>query len=233
MEITTKCNMDCFYCPIEDMSHEHMHFSVAKKIVDKYDSPKLFMLNGTGEPTLYPYLKELVEYIVDRGHCVTFITNGVRCVDEDVLRMLDHIIFSVDDSNTEKKVKTIEVSEKAIRHACKVIGYKKVFTMTAYYGQDLTKIKELSEELGFKMKKQRLQPKASYHKKYSIPGSKPKKLLCPYVEYNYMDFYFQSGKKAPCCFMVYEDVSMSAGEVKSSLKKGIVPECCSGCYLMK
>jgi len=233
MEITTVCNMACFYCPIEDMPHKHMDLALAKEIVDRYDKGSMFMLNGTGEPTLYPHLLELVTYIVDNGKLANFITNGVNCVDEDILRLLDHIAFSVDDSDTDKNVKTLENAEKAIRHACSIIGGGKVSTMTADYGQDLSKIKAFSEELGFTMRKQRLQPKASYQKKYSIPGHKPNRLECPYIKFSYMDFYFQNGTKAPCCFMVYEEQSMSRDEVEKSLNKGIVPECCSGCYLMK
>lgn len=63
IEITTKCNKKCFYCPIETMSNKHMSFEQFKLIVDKYKEPVNFLLQGIGEPFLHPDFMKMIVYI--------------------------------------------------------------------------------------------------------------------------------------------------------------------------
>jgi MoaA/NifB/PqqE/SkfB family radical SAM enzyme len=135
LELTTQCNMKCFYCPIEDMNAQHMDFATAVNIVDMYPPGTKFKLNGTGEPTLYPHLVALLKYIKSKGGKSHIITNGKRLVNEEVLEIVDEIMFSIDEDVSMKKVKTLSRSGNALKHAVYIAGKDKVSTIKVNYGQ--------------------------------------------------------------------------------------------------
>ena len=108
--ITDICNYNCKYCfakyhlkdlPLED----------AKRVIDEAKSyfDQNGILNGRiniagGEPTLYPYIEEIIRYIKERGMSVSIITNGSHLTPEFCLRMagtLDMIGISIDASTAE------------------------------------------------------------------------------------------------------------------------------------
>lgn len=80
------CNYDCSFCGDENKIGDQrwhdisVYKNVVKKLMHQAEQENKFIwfqLTG-GEPTLYPKLVELLEYIKENGHKVAMITNGSR-----------------------------------------------------------------------------------------------------------------------------------------------------------
>ncbi|MCP4652735.1 MAG: radical SAM protein [Candidatus Omnitrophica bacterium] len=84
IEITNFCNLKCIVCRRGLLGYKqapvkHMALDDFKKIIDMYDYPiERFQFCGTSEPTVNPYLVDMVKYVVDKKHPkeVELITNG-------------------------------------------------------------------------------------------------------------------------------------------------------------
>ncbi len=84
LEITNCCQLNCITCAREyefgsAMDVGHMELEQAKKLIDdNHCYLDKIALTGLGEPLLYPYLKQLVEYIREknRGVIIFLSTNA-------------------------------------------------------------------------------------------------------------------------------------------------------------
>ena len=47
IEVTTYCNLQCFYCPIETIENKHIEYEKFCNIVDSFDSNSIVRLQGT------------------------------------------------------------------------------------------------------------------------------------------------------------------------------------------
>lgn len=74
-QITSRCNRMCPYC-FGPTNMEELPLSEAKRVVDILEciGAKQIGITG-GEPLLYPYITELIEYIFDKGICIYLSTN--------------------------------------------------------------------------------------------------------------------------------------------------------------
>lgn len=97
------CNYDCSFCGDENKIGSdrwldiNIYKNVCKKLMDQSDSQnkKMFFQFTGGEPTLYPKLLELFQFISDNGHYIRMFSNGSRTLrwwqelaDADVLDTL-------------------------------------------------------------------------------------------------------------------------------------------------
>ncbi|MBL0722014.1 MAG: radical SAM protein [Sulfurovum sp.] len=110
-----QCNFDCLYCelaPAMTMNHYDDVVSVEeiilslKKSLSKHKDIDVITITANGEPTLYPYLNELIDeinLIQDRPH--TFmLSNGSTINDnkiQNALLKLDSIKLSLDCASTQ------------------------------------------------------------------------------------------------------------------------------------
>lgn len=94
--LTTRCNLHCGYCPMfigDDKypRYEESTLEEWKKWFKEFPEwISLVHLSG-GEPTLMPYLSELTNWLVDRGHRVTIFSNLLH--PENLLGIKDHWRF--------------------------------------------------------------------------------------------------------------------------------------------
>lgn len=113
-----KCNFDCIYCQVgpTDQLTTDMEYSPKPDIVleqvrqaVKISEPDYLTLSGSGEPTLYGHLKELLKGLKGLGRAVAVITNSsglympsVR----DALQEADLVMPSLDagDEETFQKI---------------------------------------------------------------------------------------------------------------------------------
>jgi organic radical activating enzyme len=78
------CNFNCSFCPsiFKDGSKRYLDFKKYTEIVDNLissdTSKKVWFQFTGGEPTLYPKLIHLLNYIKDRGGYTSMISNGSR-----------------------------------------------------------------------------------------------------------------------------------------------------------
>lgn len=79
-EVTNKCNNSCLYCyqnsSIQDETHIDKEYWM--NFIDGLDDPENIRLQFSGgEPLLYPYIKNLIEYSVSKGfRDINLITKG-------------------------------------------------------------------------------------------------------------------------------------------------------------
>jgi MoaA/NifB/PqqE/SkfB family radical SAM enzyme len=213
------------------MSHADMSFDLFKEIVDSYYQPSHFLLQGTGEPLLHKDLAAMLVYLKERGHTASIITNGTIEISSEIIKNIDRIQFSIDEEKvSDKIVKTFEKSKENILKVIKT-DQKKVSLTFVDYGQNMSFLYTFARKYKIKISSQPLQSKDSYQKKYKKePNQKENpNFSCKFTDNELLDFYFVSGKKAPCCFMIYEDNALTRDEIVASFSNKEIPLCCAGC----
>ena len=81
--LTTRCNLHCDYCPMFFYDQKYPKFKEStleewKEFFEFYpDWISQIYLTG-GEPTILPWLPELVNWLVDRGHHVILFSNLLK-----------------------------------------------------------------------------------------------------------------------------------------------------------
>jgi radical SAM protein with 4Fe4S-binding SPASM domain len=136
IEVTTKCNLKCKYCPSVDghLPTGHMDLKLFKSIVDRIDFETTVVCWLNGEPLLHPDYFEMVKYVTDRNHKMYITTNGTIWNNELFEHITDdtscyQIIFSL-DGIPDKKSKSIELArpgsdrEKILKNIRRFIDLK-------------------------------------------------------------------------------------------------------------
>ncbi len=122
-----QCNFDCLYCELEPakaikeqgISTNYMDIINELKIaLEKYDNLDVITLTANGEPSMYPYLKELVQEInyIKKDIKTLILSNGVAVLDkktQEVLQDIDIVKLSL-DAVSPKIFKKINRAEKNI-----------------------------------------------------------------------------------------------------------------------
>ena len=141
-----QCNFDCLYCELapsatvakqkESVSVEAIMQVLTKHLHDKIDA---ITLTANGEPTLYPYLNELIDAIDKiKGDTLTLIlTNSATLVDAEVfetLLKLDEVKLSLDAVSSEvfKKIDRPHNGIKIENIVQKVKEFSKVYKGKLY-----------------------------------------------------------------------------------------------------
>ena len=141
-----QCNFDCLYCELApsatvvkqkgSVSVESIIQALTKHLHDKIDS---ITLTANGEPTLYPYLNELIEEIDKiKGNTATLIlTNSATLVNDAVfqtLLKLDEVKLSLDAISQEvfKKIDRPHESIDIKQIVEKVKEFSKVYKGKLY-----------------------------------------------------------------------------------------------------
>jgi len=79
IKITQRCNLHCKHCTWSNKITEDLSFDEWKSIIDDlYQKGVTTIVVEGGEPTLYPDIEKVMEYIKFKGLFVIFITNGTR-----------------------------------------------------------------------------------------------------------------------------------------------------------
>lgn len=91
IEITSKCNMSCQYCPQTMLTRpkQDMSLDVFKKIVDDTVNYIPFLsLSGYGEPLLNPDIIEAVKYAKEKGFFRVLLETNAALLDDNMLQKL-------------------------------------------------------------------------------------------------------------------------------------------------
>ena len=122
-----QCNFDCLYCELEpaktvdsyeDVVSVEDVVSALKGALEEYGDVDFITLTANGEPTLYPYLSELIDEInIFKGSTKTLILSNGATIDDikvqDALLKLDEVKLSLDCA-TQKCLKKLDRSHKGI-----------------------------------------------------------------------------------------------------------------------
>jgi len=104
------CQLDCPYCCFkktarntEELSIEE--FTMAVDVLTRYGL-KALELSGGGDPLLWSYFKEAVEYAYKKGLKLSLVTNGIalRSIHQEILGMFAWIRPSVQSVGYAKKI---------------------------------------------------------------------------------------------------------------------------------
>lgn len=137
-----QCNFDCLYCelsPMKAISHQDTITPISEIIQDlkeallKHPAIDVITLTANGEPTMYPFLDELVDTIDDiKGEIKTLIlSNSASLSDEKIfntLLKLDQVKLSLDAATPDifrkidRPAEGIEIS--AIIDACQRFSHR-------------------------------------------------------------------------------------------------------------
>jgi len=102
IELTSRCNLTCPFCPYSFIKREHTNFdlhlveSIVEDII-KNIPYRIIYFHNVGEPLLYPYLEELLEYCDRKRATYGITTNGL-------------LLASRTEILKDKKIKEINIS---------------------------------------------------------------------------------------------------------------------------
>ena len=132
--LTRKCNLRCNFCyakKTEYMETANLEYENLKRIVDFCNDAKVkFIVFTGGEPTLYPQLIDILQYIKSKEHKMlpTIATNGIELEDLQYCKtLIDNGIGYID----------ISLKGKDSKECCEIVGRD-------CYQQQLTAIRNLS-----------------------------------------------------------------------------------------
>ena len=122
-----QCNFDCLYCELdaaktldgyEDVVSVDEVKSALKAALDEHGDVDFITLTANGEPTLYPYLSELIDEINSfKGTTKTLILSNAANIDDlkvqDALLKLDEVKLSLDCA-TQKCLQKLDRSHTGI-----------------------------------------------------------------------------------------------------------------------
>lgn len=105
LSLTNNCNLNCVWCSDADLrrrgDHSELDFDVFKRLILdlKAGGTRGIVVEGGGEPTVYKYFEEAIDFIVSTGIACGVITNGVKRISAKTLSKLQWIRVSLDASN--------------------------------------------------------------------------------------------------------------------------------------
>ena len=122
-----QCNFDCLYCELapaptmaayEDVVSVKEIVTAIKKALKEHQDIDFITLTANGEPTLYPYLSELIDEInTFKGNTKTLILTNAANIDDvkiqDALLKLDEVKLSLDCA-TQKCLQKLDRSHSSI-----------------------------------------------------------------------------------------------------------------------
>jgi len=111
---TEICNLKCVFCSVAQRGNEGKIFQdltleQIKTVVDKFKRMglKAVILSGGGDPTLYKYINELLEYLKSEGLEIGMITNGIAL--ERNVRNINHLSWIRISANAFDYVDDIKI----------------------------------------------------------------------------------------------------------------------------
>jgi hypothetical protein len=226
------------------MEQKHMDYSLFSSVLSKIEKGAVVILQGEGEPTLYPLFETAIDDIVGHGCRPFTVTNGSNINIDLVVNKFPEIGISIDTLNPEL------ASENGRYNLSKVLsnlegllqaGYppSNIVIYTTAYGQAIDDLKRYIGSRGiFKHLIQPLQQKDDYCYRYpDRTGKQDDSCLsvpCNFISRDAMRFFNIDGIEMPCCFIKNTDRFISIDRIKRSFDENIIPECCKGCrYLYR
>lgn len=90
VDITTRCNMKCNFCYMNEIEGEDISVEYFEDVCKRLPSPVIFRFLG-GEPTIHPNIIELLQIARKYKHFPTIASNGKRYLDKSFVKELKNI----------------------------------------------------------------------------------------------------------------------------------------------
>lgn len=143
MTLTNRCNLNCVYCSDNDLrKRQGGQQSLDYKVIEKLFSDlaeggtKGIVLEGGGEPTLYPDFNKVVELAKEKGLGLGLITNGTAFLKPELLEQFEWVRVSLDASTSKEymELKGVDCFEQVVNNImhyakyCDTVGVGYVVT---------------------------------------------------------------------------------------------------------
>lgn len=92
---TDKCNLDCIFCSVKKREGNELSFESACYAIHKLSNlgAKTIEITGGGDPTLYPFINELIEFSIALNLKVGLITNGIKLNDKILINTIKKLTW--------------------------------------------------------------------------------------------------------------------------------------------
>ncbi len=240
IEITTRCNFDCFYCagrlmPQDDMPWETF-VSLIERHIARNGRPDTVILQGEGEPTLHPDFFRMAQWLSEQGIAIYSITNGSYRQPERFIGLFSRLGVSLDTLDEAQAHKIGRHRLPRVLDFIHAAGpHLELSIHSVANGEQTNRIAAWCQQQGYRHIVQPLQGKPDYARRY-LPQPLPVAnggFCCPFLSSPRLRYYTVAGIEMPCCFI--KDVSVYSGlQSLQELNGGRVwPACCVGCWYGK
>lgn len=132
LTLTNRCNLNCVYCSDNDLrkrqgKKQALHYEVIERLLSDLaeGGTKGIVLEGGGEPTLYPEFERIVKFAKGKGLGIGLITNGTVSLDAELLREFEWIRVSLDASTSKEymELKGVDCFESVVNNITRYAKY--------------------------------------------------------------------------------------------------------------
>lgn len=231
IEVTTKCNLDCFYCAGRLMPQADMSLEVLSAVLDKVGEPTTVQLQGEGEPLLHPDFWHMVAMTKQRGHRVGTLTNGTVPIDISQLDWLEVSMDTLDEEQNKKSGRNHFDKTMANLLTWIEADRSKLTIKAVGYGQDQSSLRAFCNKHGIQLITQGLSPKAEYASLYPVTPRQTsgRWASCSLAQSKFM-FFNVRGERLPCCFLKFPKHSYD--QIMTAFDQGRATSDCTGCRLL-
>lgn len=239
LEITTRCNFDCFYCAGRAMPQKDMTWETFTKIIDSIKTPQTRVtLQGEGEPSWHPEFRGMAQYLTHKGHVSHTVLNGSVLFLETLREFFPTFAITVDTVNPEEAAligrhnlpKVLANVQALVDHGLS----RRLTIITIDSGQKLSGVKAWVASMGAQHLIMPLIRKYDYSKRYAIQPAplQRRPSRCAYVDFGALKFFRFDGMELPCCYMKDSSEFTTLEAHRSKLTTGRAPATCVGCQFL-
>jgi MoaA/NifB/PqqE/SkfB family radical SAM enzyme len=237
VEVSTRCNFDCFYCAGRDMAQGDMPLERFRAIVDshvaRYGVPRRLSLQGEGEPTLNREFFAMAAYARAIGTEPFTITNGTYKYPEHFLTDFRQIGVSIDTLDPEEaSIIGRHNLERVIEFVDSLRGKLEITIFSVAVSSSVQQVRQWCHRRGLRHMVQPLQGKDDYSRRYPqrvVLHRQPTEFRCDLLDEDRMRYYDLAGREMPCCFIKDARHFESIAALRKAFIKRQVPAPCSGC----
>jgi MoaA/NifB/PqqE/SkfB family radical SAM enzyme len=237
VEITTRCNFDCFYCAGRlmrqaDMSYE-LFTSILDHHIDRHGVPTVVSLQGEGEPTLHHDLFRMAAYVREVGARPYTITNGTYKHPERFAGLFPEVGVSIDtlDESAARGIGRYNLS-RVLKFARAVAVHSTVIVHSVEHPEHTAPIAAWCRRSGYRHEVQPLQTKPDYSRRYPLsvtPSAAEGRFSCTYLSKPVMRYFSLDGMEMPCCYIKDTSTFEGMDNLFEHQGAGTWPRCCVGC----
>lgn len=222
------------------MPQQDMAWDTFVQIIDRIPKGSTVMLQGEGEPTMWPHWWQGVELVRSRGLTPYSIINGSRI---DVFRtalLFPRIGVSIDTLNAKESEQIGRHNLKKVLENVEQLARAMPNRVTIHIVRAQTGIEDvirwaIDRELNYCV--QPLQHKEDYEVVYPMwmrarPGPAEQaadRYECKYLSGGSTHFYDVEGRDLPCCYIKRNADTFDRDAARQQMQSGVVPSHCTGC----
>lgn len=232
IEVTTKCNLTCFYCTGRHLPQKDMTLETFQQILHDTPSYQPIHLQGEGEPLLHPKFSEFLRLARETKRQVTTTTNGTVPFDILQVHQLQVSLDTLDPEVAKTSGRTHLEKTLSNLELWVSVAPQRLMIRVTDFGQDLQPVIALCRKWHLPMAVQRLNQKEDYGVCYQTqPINLPDEIERTHCRYPSTHLYYTvDGQRLPCCFIKFP--TQSYEENREAFARNQVPRDCRGCQFL-